>query len=49
MIREAGQWKRGYLKLKIWGYGVERFLNVGGIAEIGIGYPYAIVCIKFKG
>ena len=30
MIREAGQWKRGYLKLKIWGYGVERFLNVCG-------------------
>ncbi len=36
MIREAGQWKRGYLKLKIWGYGVERFLNVCGKTGIGI-------------
>ena len=36
MIREAGQWKRGYLKLKIWGYGVERFLNVCGKTGIDI-------------
>lgn len=36
MIREAGQWKRGYLKLKIWGYGVERFFNVCGKTGIGI-------------
>ena len=36
MIREAGQWKRGYLKLKIWGYGVERFLNVCGKTGIEI-------------
>ena len=36
MIREAGLWKRGYLKLKIWGYGVERFLNVCGKTGIGI-------------
>ncbi len=36
MIREAGQWKRGYLKLKIWAMAWNVFLNVCGKTGIEI-------------